>query len=46
MVFQDLPTDNMAPPKISWWRRIANRFWGYDFFISYHWPILQEQSQR
>lgn len=19
------------------WRKLANRFWGYDFFISYHW---------
>jgi len=27
----------VPPPRVSWWRRIANRFWGYDFFISYHW---------
>lgn len=21
----------------SWWRRLANIFWGYDFFVSYNW---------
>ena len=21
----------------SWWRRIRDRIWGYDYFISYHW---------
>lgn len=24
-------------PDVPWWRRLANRFWGYDFFVSYHW---------
>lgn len=31
-------THGMPPfPDVPWWRRVANRIWGYDFFISYHW---------
>jgi WD40 repeat protein len=36
-------TDQAVPApfqraKESIWRRLANWFWGYDYFISYHWP--------
>mgnify|MGYP000331975236 CR=1 FL=1 len=34
----DMPTlaRSVTGPQ-SFWRRIASRLWGYDFFISYHW---------
>src|SRR4051812_22868448 len=27
----------LARPKEGAFRRLASRFWGYDYFVSYHW---------
>ncbi len=33
-------------PAIPWWRRLANRIWGYDFFVSYHWASGGEYAVK
>jgi WD40 repeat protein len=32
-----IPPLQAAAGKPAWWRRVTTRFWGFDFFISYHW---------
>lgn len=49
LVPQRAPDMSFNTPFNSWFQRVKNSLWGYDFFISYHWasggPYAQELAE-